>query len=404
MKILMINKFYYIKGGSETYLFNLKKILEKNGHKVIPFAMKDEKNEYSEYEKYFINNIDYNKGNLLTKISNATKIIYNFDAKRKLEELLQVEKPDVAHLHLFQHQISPSILKVLKKYNIPIVYTVHDLKPVCLNYKMLNNNGLCEKCISQSYIQCLKNKCVKNSYLFSAINVIEGYLHKYLKSYELIDIFITPSQFYKNKLIQAGIQNNKVVHIPNFINLEKFSPEYESQDYFIYVGRLSDEKGIETLIKSMKYVKKSVLKIIGTGPLKEELEKLVFDEKIENVEFLGFKSGEILKNIIRHSKFVIIPSEWYENGPMSVIEAMALGKPIIGSNIGGIPEMITNEINGCLFEPRDCKELSECINNLLKDESRLVEMGKESRKYVEKLYNEAYHFQEIMKIYEKLSI
>lgn len=399
MKVLMINKFYYIKGGSETYLFGLKKALEENGHEVIPFSMKDERNYKSEYEEYFIDNIDYTDKNFINKVKNAGKIIYNFDAKKKLRALIKKTKPDIAHLHIFQHQISPSILGVLKEENIPIVYTVHDLKPICLNYKMMNSKGICEKCIGGKYYNCLKGKCVKNSYLFSSINVVEGYLHKLLKSYDKIDKFITPSNFYRKKMIEAGFDENRVVHIPNFIEINNFQPLYKFDDYFIYVGRLSEEKGIKTLIKAMKNVDKSCLKIVGTGPIENELKTMVRDEKINNIQFLGFKTGDELKEIVRHSRFIVIPSEWYENGPMSVIEAMAYGKPIIGSNIGGIPEMIKNNVNGYTYEAFNSNELSKCINKLLHSDSDIVNFGIKSRETVEAYYNSQYHYNKIISIY-----
>ena len=398
----MVNKFYYIKGGSETYLFGLKRILEKNGHQVIPFSMKDKRNYESEYEEYFIDNIDYTDKNLVNKIKNAGKIIYNFDAKRKLRDLIRKTNPDIAHLHIFQHQISPSILSVLKEENIPIVYTVHDLKPVCLNYKMMNSSGICEKCIGGKYYNCIKGKCVKNSLLFSFINVIEGYVHKLLKSYDKIDKFITPSAFYRKKLIEAGFNENDVIHVPNFIEIEKFEPTYKHDDYFVYVGRLSEEKGLKTLIEAMKNVNKSCLKIVGTGPIENELKSMVKEKNINNIEFLGFKTGTELKEIVTHSKFMVITSEWYENGPMSVIEAMAYGKPIIGSNIGGIPEMIKNGVNGYTYKAFDSKDLSKCINKLLDNDENIVKFGTESRKVIERYYNDKYHYNRIISIYNNV--
>ena len=194
MKILMVNKFFYIKGGSETYYFALKRMLEAKGHTVIDFSMKDEKNFDSPYVEYFVEAVDYNGGmSKKQQLKAAKNIIYSTEAKRKLEKLIQETKPDIAHLHIFQHQLSPSILDVLKKYNIPTVYTAHDLKMLCLNYVMMTHGQLCEKCKDGHYINCLKQKCVKNSTLKSSINVIEGYLHKWRKSYDAIDVILTPS-------------------------------------------------------------------------------------------------------------------------------------------------------------------------------------------------------------------
>ena len=198
MKILMVNKFYYIKGGSETYYFALKRLLEAKGHKVIDFSMKDERNFDSPYSDYFVEGVDYNGSmGIGDKLRSAMNIIYSHEAAKKIESLIQATHPDICHLHIFQHQLSPSILKVLKKYNIPTVYTAHDLKMLCLNYVMMTNDGqVCEKCKGGKYMNCLKQKCLKNSTAKSAICVTEGYLHKWMKSYDQIDREgVAPSQF-----------------------------------------------------------------------------------------------------------------------------------------------------------------------------------------------------------------
>ncbi len=401
MKILAVNKFYYIKGGSETYFFGLKDILEENGHEVIPFSMKDEKNYETEYEKYFIKNINYEKMSVFKKIINATKIIYNFDAKKNITRLIDATNPEIAHLHIFQHQLSPSILYPLKKSNIPIVYTMHDLKPVCLNYKMLNSNKICEECKEKNYYKCFTNKCVKGSKMASLVNVIEGYFHEFFGSYDLIDKFITPSNFYRDKLIEFGIPMDKIVHVPNFVDTSKFQPKYEYEEYFIYIGRLSEEKGIHTLIKAMKYVNKSKLLIVGTGPLENQLKEFVKKEKISNIDFCGFKTGTELEQIIQKCRFMVIPSEWYENGPMSMLECMAYGKAIIGSDIGGIPELLAYE-NGITFECGNERDLSKKILYLLADANKCILMGKRGRKAVENYYSSNVHLYKLNRIYYDL--
>ena len=401
MKILMVNKFYYIKGGSETYLFALKELLEGKEHKIIPFSMKDDKNFNTEYEKYFIDNIDYSNMNFFQKLKGASKIIYNFQAKRYIRKLIRDEKPDIAHLHIFQHQISPSILGEIKRAGIPIVYTVHDLKCICLNYKMLNNGVVCEACKERRYYKCFFNKCVKNSRFKSLINVIEGYFHKINKSYDNIDKYITPSKFYKQKLIEFGINENKIEYIPNFVDIKNFEFSKKREEYFIYLGRLSEEKGIKTLLDSMKEVKKAKLKIIGTGALINELKNYKEDNKLNNVEFLGFKTGEELKYIIAKSMFVVIPSEWYENCPMSVIEAMSMGKPIIGADIGGIPELI-NKKCGLIFKTGDSKDLARKINLLLNSEDLIDKFSINARKEVEEKYSSKSHLKKIEAVYSEL--
>ena len=402
MKILNINKFYYRKGGSEAYYFALADLLRENNHEVIPFSMKDNKNYETKYSKYFIENISYENMGIKEKAINGAKLIYSFEAKKKVKNIVNDNTPDIAHLHIFQHQLSPSILKEIKKNGTYVVNTVHDLKVICPNYKMLNDGEICEKCKSDKFINCFKSKCIKGSTVNSMLNTIEAYTHRILKSYDYVDKFICPSEFYMNKFIEFGIPKEKVVHIPNFVDVSKFNPNYEHEDYFVYFGRLSEEKGINTLIKSMKYVNKSKLIIVGTGPIEKELKEFVVKENIKNVEFVGFKTGNELENIIKKSRFIVIPSEWYENAPMSIIEAMAYGKAVLGSNIGGIPEFIEDNHTGMIFNTKDEIDLASKINYLIDQEKQTIEMGKNARIRAEKLYDKTVHYEKIMDLYNQV--
>ena len=404
MKILMVNKFYYIKGGSETYYFSLKNLLEKNGHEVIDFSMEDEKNFESKYSKFFVEGIDYNKKqSIIAKIKAGLKIIYSFEAKRKLEKLIKETKPDIAHLHIFQHQLSLSILDVLKKYNIPIVYTAHDLKMICPNYKMLTHGEICERCKNSKYYNCLKYKCLKDSTVKSAIGMMEAYINKWRKAYDKIDYIITPSKFYKDKFIEFGINPNKVFHIPNFLDTKKVEfDELEKEKYFLYFGRLSEEKGVITLIKSMKGIN-ATLKIVGTGPLKDEIQNYIKNNECENIEVLGFKSGRELNTIVANSRAVILPSEWYENGPYSAIESLKLKRPLIGSDLGGIPELIDEGENGYVFKHGNIEDLYEklCKIQDLSDE-KIKQMQQKSYEKFQKEYIDTIHYEKLDKIYNRL--
>lgn len=400
MKILMVNKFFYIKGGSETYYFALKRKLEEEGHQVIDFSMKDEKNFESRYSDFFVDNVDYSgNSSLSSKLNMAVNIIYSKEAKEKFESLVLKEKPDIVHLHIFQHQISPSILDVCKKYNIPTVYTAHDLKMICLNYKMMHHGRICEDCKDGHLYHCAFNKCVKDSFSKSCINTIEGYFHKWRKSYDAIDYIITPSDFYRRKFIEFGVNPERVVHIPNFLDREKPSVNKrdDNERYFLYFGRLSEEKGILTLIKAMEGIN-SDLYIVGSGPLKEEIQGYVSTNNLTNIKLLGFKSGQELIDIVGNAKAVVLPSEWYENGPYSAIEALQLGRPIIGADIGGIPELVDG--NGYLFKCKSIEELTKSfnqINNLIEYEYKSLEDN--SRKMFREFYTPLYHMKKLYKIY-----
>ncbi|MFC5649862.1 glycosyltransferase family 4 protein [Paenibacillus solisilvae] len=406
MNVLLVNKFYYIKGGSETYLFALKEQLEAEGHHVVPFSMDDSKNEKTKYSEYFVENVDYNNMSFFKKIKSASNIIYSFESKRNIKRLLDDENIDISHLHLFQHQISPSILFPLKQKRIPVVYTVHDLKVMCPNYKMMTNNTVCEQCKDGKFYNAMKNKCVKNSLSASSISMLEAYFHKFMKIYDsYIDYFITPSEYYKQKMIEWGYPPGKITHIPNFVHIDKYQPYYGNDGYFLYLGRLSEEKGIMTLLKSLAYTKTQVkLVIAGTGPLSESIKEYISDHDLEDrVKLLGFVSGTQLQTTIQRSKCVVMPSEWYENGPLSLIESFAYGKPVIGSNIGGIPEHIDPNVNGLVFESKNAQELADKIDymNSLSD-AEINRFGTHARKKAETEYSHEVHFKQLKKIYDYL--
>lgn len=400
MKILMVNKFFYIKGGSETYYFALKRLLEAQGHTVIDFSMQDEKNFSSKYSKYFVENVNYNSaGGLQKQLKAGFNIVYSKEAKKKFEQLVIATRPDIIHLHIFQHQLSPSILDVIKKYNLPTVYTAHDLKMLCLNYKMMHHGKICEECKGQKYYRCAVNKCVKESFAKSCINVAEGYIHKWRHSYDVIDKIITPSAFYKKKFEEFGIPGKRVVHIPNFLDTEK--PEVNKTDdceeYYLYFGRLSEEKGVLTLLRAFQGIN-AKLYIVGTGPIKSDIEEYISAESLTNVKVLGFMSGQPLKDIVGNAKAVILPSEWYENGPYSAIEALQMGRPIIGADIAGIPELVDG--NGYLFKsgsPGGLKEQIEKMEGLT--EAEYQKLKSNSYKLFLNSYTKETHYKELEKIY-----
>lgn len=401
MKILMVNKFFYVKGGSETYYFSLKTMLEKHGHTVVDFSMQDERNLHSEYAEYFVKNTDYNThGGLFDKAAMAMKIVYSFEAREKFERLIQREKPDIVHLHLFQHQISPSILDVIRKYRLPCVYTAHDLKMICLNYKMMHHGRLCEDCRGGRVLPCLKNRCVKESLVKSAINAAEGIVHKFKKSYDAIDTVIVPSLFYRRKFAEFGVDEERLVYIPNFLLEDAPAcpmPEDAGQ-YILYFGRLSEEKGIMMLLEALKATSVR-LKIAGTGPLEKAISDYISRNALEQTELLGFQSGEKLDSLIAGARAVVLPSQWYENSPYSAIEALRLSRPLIAADIGGLPEMISG--NGFVYSAQDAGALRECLirmQNLDEEEYRTMEHA--SRSLFLERFTEKEHYIALMRVYE----
>jgi len=365
MKILQINKFYYLRGGSERHVFGLSEILEEKGHKVMPFSMQNPKNKKSEFEKYFIKSRDLHKFNII----NVIKYFYNFDAVKRLKKLIKDEKPDIAHLHNITGQLTPAIIKLLKKHNIPMVMTLHDYRLICPNSQLYSKGEVCYRCQGGKYYNCLLRKCAHNSYKKSFLAMLESYLNnKILNYYKYIDIFIAPSRYMKEVSVQFGIPENKIKVIYNFIPKDlKNNLQIENNkisNYLLYFGRLSREKGIGVLIDAFRKVKGYNLKIVGSGPEYENLQGKIKKLKLNNIELLGPKYGQDLEKLVKNVKAVIIPSLWQENMPYSLLESLDAGKIVIASRIGGMKEIINDGQNGFLFTPGDSQELANKINNL----------------------------------------
>lgn len=404
MKVLLVNKFHNVKGGSETYYFGLGELLKKAGCEVIYFSMQDEKNKPCEQEKYFVDNVDFNAPmGKLAMIKSAAKMLYSFEAKKKFEQLIVDEKPDIIHLNIFQSQLTGSIVDAAYKHHIPIVYTAHDLKSVCPNYQMMSHGEICEKCVSGNYLNCFKTGCMKDSKSKSLLAAMEAYVYKIRKTYQKIDLIITPSEFYKKKIEEANVAKCPIVHMANFLPEGTEYTVSPTGDYFLYFGRLSREKGILTLVKA--YAKAKVEKplyIVGTGPVKEQIEELIKEQGLEDkVKLLGFKSGEELKSIVKNSLCVCLPSEWYENGPYSIMEAMAVGKPAIVSNMGGLPEMVENGVTGYVVPAFDIDKLSEAIGKMFAlSNDELAEMGKKSLEKAKKQFDKDTYVDRLQVLYK----
>ncbi len=409
MKILFVDKYYYIKGGAERYFFEFADILEKNNHQVIPFSMAHPENFSTPYAEYFVSEIDYNPSggykNLLLAPRSLSRMIYSLEAKKKITNLIEKTKPDIAHLHMIDHQISPSILPVLKKYDIPVIQTVHQYKLVCPNYRFYNarKKEICEKCLDGHYYHPIFQRCHKNSMITGAMLFLEMSIHKTMKIYEKnIDLFHVPSSFMGKKLAHGGIDQDSIYKLYYTINLDEFPFQGKKEDYFVYFGRLSEEKGILTLLRAMKKMPDLPLLILGSGPEEGLLKQYAKENGLTNVQFLGYKNRDEIKKIIGKAKFVIVPSEWYDNSPLVIYESFALGTPVIGSDLGGIPELVDHEKNGLVFKAGDQKDLAEKIQWLFSNNSTVEKFSRAAREKADKEFNPRIHYEKMMKKYKEL--
>ena len=401
MKVLLVNKFHYIKGGSETYYFSLGDLLEKRGHQVIWFSMEDERNVPCAQSKYFVDNVDFNaSGNPVKTTEAALHLLYSREAGKKFARLLDDEKPDIIHLNIFQSQLTGAVVEEAYKRHIPMVYTAHDLKSVCPNYLMMHHQKTCEKCLDGHYWHCFANCCMKASRAKSLLASMESYVYKLKKTYKKIDYVITPSDFYKKKLEESEVFHCPIEHVKNFLPKGTAYEEGGRGTYFLYFGRLSKEKGIRTLIEAFSKAKiEEKLYIAGSGPEEEQLRSMVKDLGMENrILFLGFKTGTELKEIVANALCVCLPSEWYENGPYSILEAQALGRPAIVSDYGGLPELVEDGRTGYITKAGDVPDLTEKIQKMSHSQMDSAYIStKAAQAYSADLYAE-----HIVRLYEKL--
>lgn len=398
----MVNKFLFPKSGAEVSTMATGRLLEEKGHSVAFWGMKHPRNADYPYSNKFVSYIDYNEPRgIVAKIRNAANLLYSLEAREKIESVINDFNPDIVHVNNIAHQLSPSILSVFKKHRIPVIMTLRDFKMVCPAYLMFLGGEPCEFCRGGNYYNCLLHKCTKNSSLKSLLNTVEMYLHHSIFDiYGTIKTFISPSKFMFNKVKEMGFKKN-IVHLYNFTNKNIADTKSIAYgDYIVYVGRLSAEKGLFTLIDGVKKTG-IALKIIGDGPLLESLQKKIAAEKLYTIELLGHKDGEELDMLIKGCAFSVISSEWYENNPRSVIESFAFGKPVIGSRIGGIPELIIDNVTGLTYEPGNPEDLEEKILSFFSDKSLIEKLGKNALRFVRDEFNEEKHYTGLMGIYSE---
>jgi glycosyltransferase involved in cell wall biosynthesis len=403
--LLTINNYYYRRGGAETVFFEHNRIFEALGWNVVPFAMQHPKNFPTPWSKFFVDEIEFGEQySVLEQLKRASKVIYSVEARRKLTRLLDTVQPDICHAHNIYHHISPSILGRLKSRGIPTVLTLHDLKIACPAYLMLAPDGICERCKGGKLYNVLVHRCIKGSSALSAVVMLEAMLHRLIGSYShCVSRFVVPSRFCIAKLSEWGIPTNLFRYVPNFVDVERYRPQYAPGAAFVYFGRISREKGLATLIRAAAAAD-CELTVIGTGPDLEELRTLAAQLNVK-VAFPGFLSGDALHDAVRAARAVVLPSEVYENAPMTVLEAYALGKLVIGARIGGIPELIREGETGMSFVSGDEASLSTVLRDTIRlSDAAVEELGRNARRWVELEFTSDTYRQRILEVYAELGV
>jgi len=405
VKIVQANKFHFVKGGAERYYLDLSRRLEQRGHEVIPFAMADPRNEPSSHAEYFVGAVDYRtRMGTARKMRQAARAIYSRETVHKASLLARRERPAIAHLHNIYHQISPSLILAFHRCGVPMVQTLHDYKVVCPGYLFMSRGQICEACFQRNHGQMIARRCLLDSYPASIAGWMEWRLHSWLQTYARIARFLAPSRFLLEKVAEHGIPREKLVHFPYFLPLEDYRPAYARSSYFVYLGRLSREKGIATLLAALGMRQGSlVCRILGEGPLEPALRRQAEEAGLRQVEFRGYLQGEELQTAIRDAAFTVVPSEWYENLPFSVIESFALGTPVVGARIGGIPEMVIEGETGRTFAPGDAAALAAALDWMESHPEEMLAMGSKARQFAEREYSPGPHLDRLEKLYAEVA-
>jgi glycosyltransferase involved in cell wall biosynthesis len=399
MKILMVNKFLYSRGGCENYMLFLGEQLKKMGHEVEYFGMYDEKNTVGNSKGLYTQNMDFHSSGA-ERFLYPFKIIYSFEAKKKIMQVIDDFKPDIVHLNNINFQLTPSVIYGAKKRGIPVVQTVHDYQMICPNHLLYNfdKNEICEKCLKGVYVDCIKNNCIHNSRVKSIIGAVEARLHALLGTYKKVDLYISPSYFLEEKLLSAKtLYKGKTKTIHNFINKNKFTCEKgKVENYIAFAGRLSKEKGVELLAKTAKMLPEYTFMVAGDGPDRNLI------ENIENVKLVGFLTGEKLVEFMSRARVIVVPSIWYENCPLSILEAQCMGVPVVTMNNGGMAELIKDGVTGILVNEPSPEEMAKGLRRVIENEEYFQTLKENCIKERENIYSVETYADILIKEYEKV--
>jgi glycosyltransferase involved in cell wall biosynthesis len=413
MRVIQVNKFHFVKGGAERYYLDLAAALARRGHEVQHLAMAHPRNLAAGPGDRFAPEVDYRaRMSLSGLVRQGARSIYNRQAAQLARQMAGAGDRPVAHLHNIYHQLSPSVIRAFAGAGVPMVQTLHDYKLVCPGYLLMTEGKVCERCRGGRFYQAVSHRCLLESRGASLLGAAEAYLHRLLDTYGGVARFLCPSQFMLEKVASFGVARERLVHLPYFLPLERYEAATQSAVRraegldCVYIGRLSREKGIATLLAAVSRLPRATLRlnVLGEGPLQAELEAKVRAECPDSrIRFLGYQSGEQLHQTIRGCAFAVVPSEWYENLPFAVLEPFALGRPVVGARIGGIPELVRDGVTGRLFESGEAESLVEALLWMTGPNADLEGMGANARRLIEREHAEDPHVSRILSIYQEVA-
>ena len=404
MTICMLNTFRYRRGGDSAYALGLESLLAERGHAVLPFAMHHPEELPTEHSRNFAPEIDYpalmNQGGLRSALTVLSNSIYNRSARASLARFFDEYPIDLVHAHSVMHHLTAAVIQECYARSIPVVWTLHDLKSVCPTALYQRDGQVCEECSGGRFYNALRHRCKRGSLGASAVVTAELYLHRLWNIYEKADLLIAPSQFLRDKLIESGLKPKRIEVLHNHVNTEGIEVPREAGSYVLYVGRLSREKGVATLMEAC--IRAGVrLRIAGTGELREDLQAQVVVESLVSLE--GHVTGAALADLYRGAALVAVPSECQENCPLVALEAYAWGKPVLGSRLGGLVELIDDHGVGELLEPGNVDDWSSSLSRWMADPAGRLEAGRRARERAEIHFSPQDHVDQIERFYGEVA-
>lgn len=408
MHILLITSHLYRRAGAETYTLGLGDMLKQQGHKVSYFSMHHPHNIECAQSRFFVDYIDFAELNEQKTLRNGlwvlSRSIYSTQARSRIKELIDELKPDVAHLSNIHGHITPSILFELKRQRIPVVWTLHDFRQLCPDIHLMHKGKICEDCKGGRFYNCVVKRCKKSSLSASFVAAMEAYVHKALRVRDKADLFIAPSNLLRDKYIEHGFPEEKIVFIRNFLPDPPQVDESagEPSEHALFLGQLTEQKGIRTLLRAAELCPDIPIKVAGRGPLDSEIKAIVVDRNLSNVSLVGHLSGEEVMRELRAASFLVFPSMSYENCPYSIMEAQSLRKPVIASRLGGPMEQIEHGRTGMLFEPGNAEELAAAMRELWDDREKRQLLGNNAAVFAKTEYDLEPYLVKISEIYRRL--
>lgn len=392
----------YLRGGAERYMFDLMALLTSHGHEVIPFSTWSSQNRPTPYEEYFVSEVDFasllDSRTLCDKVRATRRVLYSVEARDNLLKLLHDTKPDLVHVFGFAHHLSASIFDATRRAGVPVIQSQLDYKWLCPNTTFLSHGEVCEQCKVHRYFNVALRRCKRDSVSASLLAGLQAYHGTLAKAADKISVFLCHSQFLMNKMMEYGFPRERFRYVPHFLDLDGYPNPDGSEPYAVYFGRFSYEKGLQTLLRAAE-IADVELRIIGKGPEEESLQLYAREHALSNVHFLGPRWGQEMQEIVSKARCVVCPSEWYENSPLAIYESMAMGRPVVGAQIGGIPELVQDKVTGLLFPAGDASELAAKMRYLVDQPDIAHDLGREARRIVGEQFTPQKHYEDVMAVY-----